>query len=66
MSETYATRTVRETGFKITLISGLDGYTLCCENCGYTCSWDKKKDAITFWPYPSEWCEGCAKIIYGE
>ncbi len=66
MGEICNTRKVRETGFNITMISGLDGHTLVCEEHGFTCSWDTKKDATVFWPYPSEWCEGCAKIIYGE
>jgi len=63
MSETTVVRKVRETGFYVNLISGLDGYTLHCGEHGYTCSWDKKTDAIMFWPYPSEWCEECCKII---
>jgi len=51
-------RKVRETNTYVRLLK-IDGYTLYCDAHGYTCSWPTRKEAMVFFPYPSEWCEEC-------
>lgn len=64
--ETDITRKVRETGVIVSLIRNLDGNTLYCHEHGMTCSWGTKREAMQFFSYPSEWCECCASLVYGE
>lgn len=54
-TKTLVTLTEADSGF---------GFMLVCEEHGLCCEFDTKSLALSFRPYPSEWCEECGKIIY--
>ncbi len=61
MSETYIIRKVREKGVEVHMFLTGDGWCLYCDEHGRTCTWEKQKDALSFLPYPSNWCEECSR-----